>query len=463
MKKKEDIKSIKKVSISNSPKLDAVNPIPFESERTWSFSNNSAYLPFLTGNDNFAQILLESRLLSVTHGACIETKSEFCAGNEFINLDNADSKLDKAFSDWLNTINRKNHSAIALNKKIFESHFQWGNTPIEVVRYSFKNQRFLSVYIHSFLEWRLCPPDEDDILTHAVQSKMFLKRQTITVEALKGAKRLPLYSPLNSNRQNWKKFNDGTERTLIWYKNEYQGYANYGMPSSVNSLIYQILEYKGARYNMDGFDNDWVASAVLHLKGVVSAPEIKEIAKNIISTHTGDGRRGRVAVIGSEAGMTEGSEFHTIDTKKDGSFIESDKAWMEKIIFANGWDAILAGLVSPSTLGKGEGFISKIYEIKQKTVIIPAQTKLINGVWNPIFNIAREWLGLNIPENIGIKSSANISSLSDVDVTPVVTVNEVREANNLPKILGEKGDMLIGELNASQKPKEEKPKTNGNV
>lgn len=439
------------ISISNKVKLDTQNPIPLEGKETFVFGGNSAYLPFLAGQDNFAQVLLEARLLSTTHGACIKTKRDFCAGNSFINADKGE--LDAKFKTWLKSINLKDESAIKINQKVFESHFQYGNTPIELVRYTIKGEKRLFVYVHNFTEWRLCPPDEDGVCREAIHSKLFNSNRIVTLEELKKAKKLPIFSFRNTDKKNWKPI-DGVERTLIWYKNEFSGYPNYGLPSSIGSLIYQLLEYKGARYNMDGFENGWVVSAILTLKGIISPTENQKIAREIIGTHTGDGNRSRVVVLSSEKGL-EGSEIHQLDTQKDGSFIESDEQWSQKIIFANEWDAILAGLLSPSTMGKGEGFISKIYEIKQKTVIIPAQTDLIDNVWNTIFQIAREFLGLNIPENMAIKSSANISSLSDVDLTPAVTVDEVREANNLPKLGNEKGNMLMGELSASQKTKKE--------
>lgn len=449
--KQEQVK--KGLSVSNAVNLDANQPIPFEGGKAWSFSNNNiAYLPFLTPYDNFAQVLLEASLLSTTQSACLETKRDFFAGEGMIDQDG--QELDQSLVDWFNSINVKDESVSEVNRQIFESHLQFGNTPIEVVRYSFRNKNSVFVYVHNFLEWRLCPPNNDGICTEAIHSKLFIRNNRngiITAEMLKSARKLPIYNPRNREKDNWITDSKGTQRTLIWYKNTKVGYPNYGMPSSVSSLIYQILEYKGARYNLDNFENGMVISAILALKGNLSDPEVNKIAKAIINTHTGDGKRGRVAVVGSEEGIDD-SAFHQLDTTKDGSYIESDGLWSQKIIFAHKWDAILAGLVSPSTLGKGEGFLTKLFEIKQKTVQKPAQDHLMKNVWLNIFKIANEWAGLPTDKyKLGIKSSSNIGAIMDVDLTPAVTVDEVREANGHAALEDkQKGKMLLGEIKGAQ-------------
>lgn len=450
------------ISVSNSVDLDANQPIPLEGGQMFSAFNMHEYLPFLSPLDTFAQVLLEARLLSTTHSACIETKSDFCAGEGMMDVEG--KEFETPIIDWFESINVKDETAGDINKQIFESHFSFGNTIIEVVRYESKlSGRKVFVYVHNFLEWRLCPPNDDGVCTHAIQSKHFIRNRNagmLTKEDLESARILPIYNPRNRENKNWKSDGRGVERTIIWYKNTMSGYPNYGMPSSVASLIYQLLEYKGARYNLDNFENGMIISGILALKGTHTADEIQKVSRAIINTHVGDGKRARVAVIASEQGI-EGSEFHQLDTQQDGSYNESDDRWSQKIIFANKWDAILAGLVSPSTLGKGEGFITKLFEIKQNTVQRPAQQHLLRNVWLNIFDITREWMGLPLDKyNIGIRSSSNIGAIMDVDLTPAVTVDEVRIANGHPALEDkQKGKMLMGEIKGAQqkgKPKNEK-------
>ncbi|WPV66277.1 hypothetical protein [Chitinophaga sp. LS1] len=348
-------------------------------------------------------------------------------------------------------MNKKNEPASTLVEKNFEDFFTWGNVPIELVRFTSAGQKYFFVYVHNFLEWRLGVPDDDDIITYAIQSKLFLRQKGyLTADEIKRAKKLPLYNPRQSEKENWFKDENGVQRTLIWHKNPVSGFSYYGLPSAIAGMIYQILEYKGARYNLDNFDNNMVVSALLALKGNLSQQEADRIGKKAIQTHTGDGKRGRVMVVASEEGI-EGSDLHTFDTAKDGSFSESDDKWTQKIILANEWDAVLAGIQSSSTMGKGSGFLTKIIEHINKTVILPAQQDLMDNVWTTIFKVAGEWMGWDLSKyKLAIKSNVDISGLTDVDITPAVTVNEVREAKGLPDDPTEKGSMYLGELKGKQ-------------
>lgn len=427
---------IGKVSISNRVDLSPSQPIPFEGNSTaFSYLNNAKYLPFLSSAsddwknyDRYGKMLLEARLTSSTHNACITTKKDYCAGNGFRHIEDKD--LDPLFVEWLANLNLKNDPATEVNKQAFESFFTYGNCPIELVRFTVAGKRHFLVYAHNFLKWRLVNPD-GDIAAYAITSPLFIKGGFIIGSDLEKAKILPLYNPRNSDKQNWQKDATGAERTMIWYKHAVSGFDHYGLPSSVSSMIYQILEYKGARYNLDNFENNMVVAALLALKGNLSTEETNRIGKEMIKTHTGDGKRGRVMVVASEEGI-EGSDFHSMETHKEGSYTDADSVWSQKIIQANQWDAILAGIVSPSTLGKGSGFLTKIKEHINNTVITPAQVDIQQKVWVHVFRLAKEWMGFNIDENeIEIANTIDISGLTDVDITPAVQVNEVRKAKGL--------------------------------
>lgn len=417
--------------VTNQATIDAVNPIPLDNAGiAFSFVSGNPYLPFLPPKDNYARLLLEAKLLSTTHNACVITKKDYCAG---IGFQDADGKeFTPEMIDWFKSMNLHNQSIVVINRRKFESHFTWGNTPIEIVRFTVKSVKRVFVYVHDLQEWRLGrPDDEDDIVRYAIQSKLLRRDGFLTSAQIKTARKLPLYSQYNKKKDNWFVDANGAERTMIWYKNSVMGLPHYGLPSAVASMIYQINEYKGARYNLDNFENNMVVSAILALKGNLSQTEANKIGKQIISTHTGDGKRGRVAVIASEEGLTD-SSMHNLDTTKDGSYIDADNLWTQKIILANQWDAVLAGIVSPATLGKGSGFITKIIEEKSNRVIKPAQNESIEEVWNTIFSIAQDWIKLPFDNyDMQYKNAIDISGLTDVDITPAVTRNEVRVAKGL--------------------------------
>lgn len=439
-------------ALVNRANISPAEPIPFEQGRAFSYVNQTRYLPFLGAKDDYGQLLIESRLLSDTNNACIVTKKDYCAGSGFQYKDST-KKFNKRTRDWFALINGKGQSATKVSANTLESHFTFGNTPIEVVRFTVNRKRYLWIYVKNFLEWKLCLPNDDDICEEALTSKLFLKQgayQVFNEEDYKKSRKLPIYNPSKRDKDNWIKVGN-TERTLIWYKNEVTGFEHYGLPSNVASLIYQILEYKGARFNLDNLDNNMVVSAILALKGSYTQPEIDKIGKKAISVHVGEGKAGRVMVVGSEEGI-DGSDLHKLDTHKEGSYAEADNLWTQKIILANQWDAVLMGLLSNNTLGKGSNFITKILEIKQKTVIEPAQQDLLTNVWKTVFGISNDWLGLDIDiEDVEIRNSIDISGLTDVDITPAVMVDEVRQSKKLPKLEDEKkGKMLLGELKGNQ-------------
>src|SRR5690606_37581069 len=118
----------------------------------------------------------------------------------------------------------------------------------------------------------------------------------------KNWKRIPLYR--SGDRGSWVK--DGAvERTFIWLKNEVTGFDFYGLPGSIASLLFQVLEYEGGRFNLDNVENNMVVDAILTLAGNLSPTEAQRISRQIISQHTGKGKRGRVAVVASEEGIRD--------------------------------------------------------------------------------------------------------------------------------------------------------------
>jgi hypothetical protein len=444
------VKAKRKPRVSNQVKLDTKNPIPFEfGGQAFAFIQGKKYIPFLWPEDNFFKTLLEAKTLSSTHNICIETKKDFCCGK---GLKDANGKeFSPELIAWLKALNVKNQTALTINRKAFGSFFTFGNAPIEIVRFKVGSKAVMYVYVHNVLEWRLGWYDKDGRVSSAVQSKLFLRGQgPLSADMLKDAKIIPLYNPNGREKDNWFTDDKGVQRTMFWLKNEFDGYEDYGMPSSVSSLIYQVLEYKGARYNLDNFDNNMVLGGLLALKGNLGPEEVNKIAKSIINTHSGDGKRGRVAVVASEEGI-DGSDYHQYSTQSEGSYISFDERIMKKIIMANQWDELLAGITPSHSLGKGNTFLRTIYEIKKKTVIEPAQTYMLENFWQPLQKIAAEWLKIDIDKyDLGIIDVDPISILSDVDPTPAIKVNEIRAAVGLQEDDGPMGQKYLGELKPAQ-------------
>lgn len=446
---KVEKQSSKKV-VSNAVRLDPKNPIPFEptgGSEAFGFSGrNNRYLPFLAPKDNFFQLLFEAKLLSPTNNACVNAKALFCNGNGFIFSEDDEEEVIKQFKEWSKRVNNKGQSFSRVMKSIFNNHFTVGNNFLEIIRGKIGSDKFVKIINRSFLDCRLSEPNEDDICEYVFISKYFRKRNSWNLDENKAVK-LPIYYGQDLSRFKWhKEGKQGTEHCIIHLKNEVSGYDYYGMPENVASLPWQILEYKGARYNLDNFDNNLVIGGVVFINGNLSDEEAKKAGKDIIFTHTGDGKRGRWAVVSGQNIDASKSGIQSFDISQDGSFLEMDENAESKIINSNNWDAALFGNHETTGLGNGGfAYLNAIYEIKKKTVIKPTQKQIKEDLFEPLFKIHDNWCGSKFSElNIDFKEVSPITLIGDIQINKIITVNEGRQSVGMDPLEDEtKGAMII--------------------
>lgn len=401
--------------VSAEVKLDPKNPIPIEySGVAFSSITNRQYIPFLEGDDNFFTTLLEARLLSTSQHACVSTKTNYTIG-EGLQVRKTE-KEHEAWKLFTKSINAHRQGLNSVVRKAIDTFLNFGNAPIEIVRGSVGKQKFIYLYCHNQLDCRLGKANDNEEVTEMIYSKYFRRRGMYYDE--KQARVIPLYKKTRLNREKvWKKDDNGIERTAIWLKNEIAGYDHYGLPSSISSIHHQKAEHDAVRYNLDNLENNMIVGGVVVLQGNLSQEESNRIGRKIISQHTGPGKRGRVAVISSEEDI-ENSKFLPMDTRKEGSYKDLDATAQNKIIFSNEWDAVLAGLMDSSGLGKGAGYLEEIYEQKMATVIRPLQSYFMENLIMPFLELADEWLGTKwskagvefIPAQIVSKSNSPLIS-----------------------------------------------------
>lgn len=375
----------------NRVKLNAESPIPFElGNQAFVTMGGNSYVPFFSPNDQFAQTLLEARLLSPTQSGCITSKNLYYVGQGLTiqNLKEGQTP-DKVWKAMMERANGKRQTMNRVFEKGFESLQTFGNTPYEVVRGTTAGQKFMYIYVKNFLDCRLGKPNENGDIDYVLVSRQFRQKGVLT-DATK-VKKIPLYQAGRANdADNWLK--DGAvERTIIWVKNEVAGYDHYGLPRSVPSLIYQVLEYGGARFNLDNLDNNMVIGNAIFLTGGITQEEADRIGSSIVRRHSGHGKRGRTAVFASENGI-EDAKVVNMETHKDGSYTEMNEICESKIIFQHDWDAVLAGLKHTSSLGKGGGYLKEVYEQKLKTVIIPGGQRMVEDVFPSLKEIVKIWM-----------------------------------------------------------------------
>lgn len=378
-------------NVYNEVKLNPRSPIPFEDAgQSWTAADGNAYTPFIGRDDNFAAALLEARLLSPTQSACITTKRRYLLGNGVTITNLGEGQVMPP--EWLAISACANGRRQTFNKVMernIENFLTFGNGPIEVVRGKVAGKKFVYLYAKNFLDCKLGKVDEKTgDIEYALVSTRFRAGSVLRVDDK--VKQIPLYKAGRADdSQNWLK--DGrVERTMIWLKNEVAGYDTYGLPSSVASLLWQLTEYSGGRFNLDSLENNMILGAAIFLTGGVTQAEADTIAASIVRRHTGHGRRGRTGVFASENGIND-VKVVQMETHKEGSYLEQDANAVQKILMANEWDAVLAGLNADDALGKGAGYLEERYKQILQSIIIPAQRRMIEELMPSLVEIYRIW------------------------------------------------------------------------
>lgn len=444
-------KQISTNTFSNVATLDVKNPIPFEpsgESAVFLFNNkDKGYLKFLDSKDNFFQLLLEAKKLSPTNSSCVGSKTNFCIGK---GLYIKDEKQNAQFDLLKKRVNKKGQSLDKLVRSIFDNHFTAGNNFVEIIRGKVGSKKFMWIVNRSFLDCRLSLPDDDDICQTVFISREFRKRTSWTLDRNKSVE-LPIY--YGDPDMKWFVSDAGTEHCVFHIKNEEPGYDYYGMPSNMASLPQQIIEYQQARYNLDLFNNNMILGGVFAVEGNLTQDEGKKLAKDIINTHTGEGKRGRVAVV--TGNNIKNSTFHQFETQQEGSYIKLDESTSRKIVDANNWDKSLYGQHAESS-GMGNGgfaYLSAVFDTKNETVIKPAQEMVMQDFLDPFFELYDEWMGTNFSDlEIAFRNISPVSFIGEIDVDSCITVDEGREILGMqPMKDEEKGSQLISTTKTKQK------------
>jgi hypothetical protein len=414
----------RKSVVVNAAKLDSKTPIPLETNGNgFQIKKGRQYVPFFDNGDNFFNTLLEAGLLSPTNFACVNSKTKYSIGRGLMIKDKAEHK---EFKVWARSVNKKGESLNEIIKQIFNNYYSSGNCFIELVRLSVGKSKYLKIFVRNYIDCRLNMPDDDDDYPDTVLiSKLFRKKGVWTMGNKDDVIELPIYNgdPL----QKWAKLDDKTERIVIHIKHKISGYDYYGLPSNVACLPQQILEYKGARFNLDMFDNNLVIGGVIMLQGNMTDDESKKLSREITVGHSGDGNRGKFVILSSEDGI-ENSKIIPFDQNKDFNYVAGDKRIEEKIFMSNEWSKIL---IDPTASGLGSSGkqIREIYETKMNTVIGPEQSYILEKFLQPAMLEAGKWLGNDFGElEFMIDNIPALGIANDIDINAVLTKDEGRDA-----------------------------------
>lgn len=434
-------------------KLDPNQPVPVEFTSTYFRTKKGMkYIPFLGADDNLANIFLAARLASSSQNACIGSIAQSLIGKgiKVKDVETPNAQL----VEWMKSVNNYRHSFNELLVGTVDGERTFGNQFIEVVRGEVAGKRFLKIYNKSIMTCRLAAQEDDSAEEqYVLVSNSFNSTKLYTTSNKDADLQIPIWHPNPlTEAEVWKQ--DGkVERTMIHFKNEISGIPWYGLPASVAGLRYQILEAKAAQFNIDNFDNNMILGGMLIFKASMTPEEAQANAKEILMTHIGEGKTGRIAVISSEEGINE-VDFKPYSTQREASYNESDKRWEEKIISANQWDSVLAGINRSSNFGNGSQYIRSIWDVKDAVLLHPLREKLIAKVIKPILEIWADWF--NVPDvakyEYSLQTNMPFSFMGDLDPNTFFQLNEARQKAGLPP----------DDVNGKKYLSEMRPKNNSN-
>lgn len=377
------------VKVHNAITVDTKNPLPqILGSSTFTDTGGHEYYPFFAPNDNLFRTLLELRLLSPTHDACIEDKTFYTVG------DGLQVQEQDFPTDFDKKLNGKRQTIDDILKAIAESYFQDGNKFIEVVRLDIDGTKYVHVYPHNNMDCRLQERKDGEDPTHVLRSRQFRRDGFYSVKDVDRdkVKRIPLFQDDAEDSEVWVKGKNGEERTMFLIKNEMQGIDHYGMPSYYSGLLNILLEHRATSFNLDNFDNNMFLAGLLFIQGAMSGVEEKKLLTSLKKMYTGQGKGMRVLPLSSESGLQD-SKFHPFNNRNEGHFMEFDKHNIDKIITAHKWSKDLMDMKEGSGLGKGGEFLKQLFRIKFRTVISPVQQNLVNNFVFPLMQIIDEWIG----------------------------------------------------------------------
>lgn len=442
------VSSKRGVTIKNSYEVGNTQALSIlDNKGTFYYSRNQKYIP-LGKLDNLPNLFLEARLTSTTHNACITSivSATIGKGLSVVDVETPDEDL----LTWMKSVNNKRQTFKKFLKSVADTERTQGNQFTEVVRGEVDGKRFIKVYSHNPLHCRLVQPDNNGYIEAVLISEGFANKGYTRPDDIR---EIPIWSPNALDQKSvWVKGDDGTERTMLHFKNEVSGIDHYGIPASVASIKNQKRESMHEQHDIDNLENNMILGGMLTIEGSMTDEEAHATAQDIIMSHTGEGKTGRIAVVASESGIqANGVKFTPYNTQKEGSFLEADKRVEEKIIAAHGWDSILAGINRSSTLGSGGNYIRSIWDIKEAALLNPYRESIIDDVVIPIMDIYAGWM--NKPE-IGeyewkFTSSMPYSFMSDINPVDFMTINEMRTLAGLtPDAVG--GNKYLSEIKKVQ-------------
>lgn len=385
------------------------NPIPNEIKDTDEIKKlfiDWPFIPFAGYEKVTAHCLLQKMIdfknLSVTHGACIESKKSFAFGGRIDIVRNYSPIFDlgeeeevsidlkREYIEAVNKINLNGETWASIRCKFSESFDTTGNEWLEIVLTETIGVKGAGIFHHQATDclYVATEPNEDrKVAVSCRWDDNYLRENP------------PRYLPLFPN---FNKYPDGTIRSMVHVKNG--DFKWYGRPQSYSSFIDQYNEYQNRIYLAKQSKKGFIGQVLLEYeemeaKGLQRVDQnakeagFKNTADRFNKNFTNDGKDPSTAIVTSRPFGAKPMLVHQFQPNTNEKyFTEIGSLTRTNIIMSHDWSEML--LRSDGASGFSENIVDKIFDTKSATTILTRQT-LVDSTINTILDTIMEWFGID--------------------------------------------------------------------
>ncbi|MFI3259653.1 MAG: phage portal protein [Rikenellaceae bacterium] len=348
------------------------------------------------GDDNlFPTLLAQLSQRAVTHRRIINDKADYIAGKGFSYDQNV-----ALLGQFVERVNGEGESLRQLMSRIAFDKMLFANAFVEVVRDV--DHTSVALFHHDASTCRVAKGcDSPQILIHHNWAEFRHSE----------AKQLPLYP-------NFESFEDGTERSMIHYKDYEPMFRHYGVPSYIAGLNVSSIAYKTDKWNISRLDNSFQMSGIMLLDDTVDGEaEAEQVIRAAEEKFAGE--PGQVLFVLKDGSDNDNSRFIPLTSTSDGDWESLHDQANSDIVVAHSWFRSLSG-IDYSTGFSSERILHE-YEVALNTVILAEQEELLE----PIRHLLTTVLGID-------SSSLSIVNRPPKTTKPIyMRVWEARRADGL--------------------------------
>jgi len=393
------------------------------------------WVRFFTQKDDFLKSLIAIVNNSPTLRRIIEDKTNMVVGDGFIPMKGKANTLlttsmkgqiitDDSLNEIEDVISQVNLHGQNLQEVLAQLAFDYdafGNSFCEIVKGKVGSEPFTYIYHVPVYNIGIRKAEADQIIKsvgiYDNWEEVPLTTDGIFYES-EGFREVPMYP-------DFKKFEDGTQRSVIHVKQYAAGYFYFGLPEWIGAKMWAEMEYRIQRFNTSKFENGFMPSGIMQFFGSITPAEAKKLVEGIESKFTGMANNHKLFV---QVLRDEKLKANWIPTSKEneGEFLNLQNLAASAIVVANRWSKSLAGFATAGQLGTNQQ-IRQEMEYLQNTVIKPRQNLLLSKIINPFLKEISAYNPAFIDLTFSISNTLPVSFMGDIAVEDNLTQDEKRE------------------------------------